>query len=88
MPLLKFSLHTAKVLNIGICSVFQIIGRLIVGFAVSLSAIGECVYISEIAPVVSRLTYTTNIWGWHGVAWGGVAIVVAFGGRVVKRLGW
>ncbi|XP_022097038.1 solute carrier family 2, facilitated glucose transporter member 10-like [Acanthaster planci] len=31
-----------------------IIGRLIVGFAVSLSAIAECVYISEISPVKKR----------------------------------
>ncbi|XP_013380389.1 solute carrier family 2, facilitated glucose transporter member 10 isoform X2 [Lingula anatina] len=31
-----------------------IVGRLVVGFAVSLSAIGECVYISEIAPPTKR----------------------------------
>ena len=30
----------------------QIAGRLVLGFAVSLSAIGECIYISEIAPPV------------------------------------
>ena len=33
----------------------QIAGRLVVGFAVSLSAIAECVYISEIAPPVSNI---------------------------------
>jgi hypothetical protein len=35
----------------------QVIGRLVVGFAVSLSAIGECIYISEIAPAVSKSLY-------------------------------
>jgi len=29
-----------------------VIGRLVVGFAVSVSATGECIYISEIAPAV------------------------------------
>ena len=32
---------------------FQLIGRLIVGFAVALSIIAECVYVSEISPPVS-----------------------------------
>ncbi|XP_072046510.1 solute carrier family 2, facilitated glucose transporter member 10-like [Amphiura filiformis] len=31
-----------------------VFGRLVVGFAVSLSAIGECIYISEISPVKRR----------------------------------
>ena len=31
----------------------QVVGRLLVGFAVSVSATGECIYISEIAPAVS-----------------------------------
>ena len=43
-----------------ICFVLQVIGRLIVGFAVSLSAIGECIYISEIAPKV-RHTYIKTV---------------------------
>ena len=29
------------------------VGRFVVGFGVSLSAIAECIYISEIAPAVS-----------------------------------
>ena len=33
--------------------VLQVIGRLIVGFAVSLSATAECTYIAEISPRVS-----------------------------------
>ena len=31
----------------------QVLGRLVVGFAVALSAVAECIYISEISPVVS-----------------------------------
>lgn len=38
----------------------QIIGRFIVGFGVSLSAIAECIYISEIAPAVS---YVVKVMG-------------------------
>ena len=30
-------------------------GRLILGFAVALSAVGDCVYISEIAPPVNKI---------------------------------
>lgn len=33
----------------------QVVGRFIVGFGVSLSAIAECIYISEIAPAVSTV---------------------------------
>ena len=33
----------------------QVVGRFIVGFGVSLSAIAECIYISEIAPAVSYM---------------------------------
>ena len=35
-----------------VCDCFQVIGRLIVGFAVSLSATAECIYIAEISPPV------------------------------------
>ena len=34
-------------------SILQVVGRFVVGFGVSLSAIAECIYISEIAPMVS-----------------------------------
>lgn len=33
--------------------IIQVVGRFVVGFGVSLSAIAECIYISEIAPPVS-----------------------------------
>ena len=36
-----------------VCSTSQILGRLVLGFAISLAAIGETVYIAEIAPSVS-----------------------------------
>ena len=36
----------------------QFVGRFIVGFGVSLSAIAECIYISEIAPAVSTVIMT------------------------------
>ena len=40
--------------NVGfIFFLYQIVGRLIVGFGTSLSAIAECIYIAEIAPPVS-----------------------------------
>ena len=32
----------------------QYIGRIVIGFAVALSAVAECVYISEIAPQKTR----------------------------------
>ena len=32
--------------------ILQVLGRFIIGFAVSLSAVSDCVYISEIAPSV------------------------------------
>ena len=34
----------------------QVVGRFVVGFGVSLSAIAECIYISEIAPAVSKFS--------------------------------
>ena len=36
-------------------TILQFVGRFIVGFGVSLSAIAECIYISEIAPAVSTV---------------------------------
>ena len=36
----------------------QFVGRFIVGFGVSLSAIAECIYISEIAPARSTVIMT------------------------------
>ncbi|XP_030839343.1 solute carrier family 2, facilitated glucose transporter member 10 isoform X2 [Strongylocentrotus purpuratus] len=44
----------AIVLSASVSYPVLIIGRLIVGFAVSLSAIGECIYISEISPKERR----------------------------------
>ena len=39
----------------------QVVGRFIVGFGVSLSAIAECIYISEIAPAVSLVFFLINL---------------------------
>ena len=39
-------------------TILQFVGRFIVGFGVSLSAIAECIYISEIAPAVSTVIMT------------------------------
>ncbi len=53
------------------CScLLQVVGRLVVGYAVSLSATAECVYISEISPAVSQcvpdLSKTgTAFYCWH-----------------------
>ena len=41
-------------------TVLQFVGRFIVGFGVSLSAIAECIYISEIAPAVSTVIMSSN----------------------------
>ena len=46
---------TASCTNVISCFA-QVVGRLVVGFGVSLSAIAECIYISEIAPAVSTCT--------------------------------
>ena len=39
-----------------LCVWFQVLGRLLLGFAVALSATAECIYISEISPPVSKDT--------------------------------
>ncbi|XP_071502279.1 solute carrier family 2, facilitated glucose transporter member 10-like [Diadema antillarum] len=44
----------AVILTVANSYAILVIGRLIVGFAVSVSAIGECIYISEIAPKERR----------------------------------
>ena len=41
-------------------TILQFVGRFIVGFGVSLSAIAECIYISEIAPAVSTVIMSSN----------------------------
>ena len=41
-------------------TILQFVGRFIVGFGVSLSAIAECIYISEIAPAVSTVIMSST----------------------------
>ena len=43
-----------------IVTILQFVGRFIVGFGVSLSAIAECIYISEIAPAVSTVIMSST----------------------------
>ena len=50
--------HSALVTKSFMVTTLQFVGRFIVGFGVSLSAIAECIYISEIAPAVSTVIMT------------------------------
>jgi len=47
-------------LNHFMITILQFVGRFIVGFGVSLSAIAECIYISEIAPAVSTVIMSST----------------------------
>ena len=50
--------HSALVTKSFMVTILQFVGRFIVGFGVSLSAIAECIYISETAPAVSTVIMT------------------------------
>ena len=52
--------HSALVTKSFMVTILQFVGRFIVGFGVSLSAIAECIYISEIAPAVSTVIMSST----------------------------
>ena len=69
--------HSALVTKSFMVTTLQFVGRFIVGFGVSLSAIAECIYISEIAPAVSTVIMTLTpqsnfillLYQWISASW-------------------
>ena len=59
--------HSALVTKSFMVTILQFVGRFIVGFGVSLSAIAECIYISEIAPAVSTVTMSSTLPEYHSL---------------------